>query len=187
VVEGLTNREIALRLFLSERTVDGHLEHVREKLGVNTRAQIAAWIVRQGSAAGPAPGSQCIKDAVDPVRMLVTYPDFDPTHSDDPSAKSRVATFQKAYPKATAFYTFAAYDCARILIEAIARAVQGNHGAIPTRAQVVAAVARTNEFKGVTGTYSFDANGDAQNPPMSIFEVRDANWVYLRKIDARAA
>jgi branched-chain amino acid transport system substrate-binding protein len=133
-------------------------------------------------------GSQCIKDAVDPVRMLVTYPDFDPSHSDDPSAKTHVAAFRKAYPKATAaaVYTFAAYDCARILIEAIARAIQGNHGAIPTRAQVVAAVAQTHEFKGVTGTYSFDANGDAKNPPMSIFETRGGNWVYLHKIDASA-
>lgn len=51
VAEGLTNREIAKRLFLSERTVDGHLEHVREKLDVNTRAQIATWVVRQGTAA----------------------------------------------------------------------------------------------------------------------------------------
>jgi DNA-binding CsgD family transcriptional regulator/sugar lactone lactonase YvrE len=49
VAEGLTNREIATRLFISERTVDGHLEHVREKLAVNTRAQIATWVVRQGT------------------------------------------------------------------------------------------------------------------------------------------
>jgi DNA-binding CsgD family transcriptional regulator/sugar lactone lactonase YvrE len=48
VTEGLTNRDIATRLFISERTVDGHLEHVREKLGVNTRAQIATWVVRHG-------------------------------------------------------------------------------------------------------------------------------------------
>lgn len=50
VAQGLTNREIAKRLFISERTVDGHLEHVREKLAVNTRAQIAAWVVRQDAA-----------------------------------------------------------------------------------------------------------------------------------------
>ena len=50
VPEGLTNREIAARLFISERTVDGHLEHVREKLAVNTRAQIATWVTRQGTS-----------------------------------------------------------------------------------------------------------------------------------------
>ncbi|TMF64387.1 MAG: helix-turn-helix transcriptional regulator, partial [Chloroflexi bacterium] len=59
VAEGLTNREIAARLFISERTADGHLEHIREKLGVNTRAQVTAWVVRQESApimvAVPAP------------------------------------------------------------------------------------------------------------------------------------
>ena len=133
--------------------------------------------------------SQCIKDAVNPVRMLTTYGDVDPTSSLDTSVKTHVNAFLKTYPKASdAFgYTFAAYDCARILIEAIARAIQGNHGAIPTRAQVVAAVAQTHEFKGVTGTYSFDANGDANNPPMSILEIRDGNWVYLHKIDASAA
>lgn len=54
VADGLTNREIAARLFVSERTVDGHLEHIREKLGVNSRAQVAAWVVRDGTA-GRAP------------------------------------------------------------------------------------------------------------------------------------
>lgn len=56
VAEGLTNREISTRLFVSERTVDGHLEHVREKLGLNNRAQIAAWVARLDSGeAPPAP------------------------------------------------------------------------------------------------------------------------------------
>jgi len=54
VAEGMTNREIATRLFLSERTVDGHLEHVREKLGVNTRAQVATWVTRHADEP-PAP------------------------------------------------------------------------------------------------------------------------------------
>src|SRR5438309_9010831 len=47
VAQGLTNREIAAKLFISERTADGHLEHIREKLRVNTRAQVTAWIVRR--------------------------------------------------------------------------------------------------------------------------------------------
>ncbi len=57
VAEGLTNRDIATRLFISERTVDGHLEHVREKLGVNTRAQIATWVVREGDVSPAVAGS----------------------------------------------------------------------------------------------------------------------------------
>lgn len=57
VAQGLTNREIAARLFISERTVDGHLEHVREKLGVNTRAQVTAWVVRHEAAENAAPAA----------------------------------------------------------------------------------------------------------------------------------
>ncbi len=53
VAAGMTNRQIAERLFIAERTVDNHLEHVREKLAVKTRAQIAAWVVQRGLAPGP--------------------------------------------------------------------------------------------------------------------------------------
>ena len=72
VAEGLTNREIGQRLFISERTVDGHLEHIRDKLDVNTRAQVAAWVVRRGSGSAP-PASAVARSAVQgPV--LVAHP-----------------------------------------------------------------------------------------------------------------
>jgi non-specific serine/threonine protein kinase len=51
VADGLTNREIAERLHLSERTVENHVQHVLNKLGARSRAQIAAWMSRQASAA----------------------------------------------------------------------------------------------------------------------------------------
>jgi DNA-binding CsgD family transcriptional regulator len=41
VAEGKTNREVAAALFLSERTVEGHLTHVYGKLGVRSRAELA--------------------------------------------------------------------------------------------------------------------------------------------------
>jgi non-specific serine/threonine protein kinase len=54
VAEGCGNREIGERLFLSPRTVEKHVEHVMNKLGVDSRAAIAAWHAREG--AGGVPG-----------------------------------------------------------------------------------------------------------------------------------
>jgi predicted ATPase/DNA-binding CsgD family transcriptional regulator len=45
---GLTSREIAEALVLSERTVDNHADNIRGKLGLRSRAEIAAWAARQG-------------------------------------------------------------------------------------------------------------------------------------------
>ncbi len=60
VAEGLTNRQIAERLFISERTADGHLEHIREKLGVRSRSQITAWFIGQSQEpdVAQAPGKR---------------------------------------------------------------------------------------------------------------------------------
>jgi pimeloyl-ACP methyl ester carboxylesterase/DNA-binding CsgD family transcriptional regulator len=43
VAEGLTNRDIAERLHLTERSVESHVERIRLRLGFRSRAQIAAW------------------------------------------------------------------------------------------------------------------------------------------------
>jgi predicted ATPase/DNA-binding NarL/FixJ family response regulator len=43
LAQGLTNREIGERLVISERTAEGHVEHLRNKLGYSSREQIAAW------------------------------------------------------------------------------------------------------------------------------------------------
>ena len=45
VAEGLTNREIGHRLGIAERSAEGHLERIRLRLGVRSRAQVAAWWV----------------------------------------------------------------------------------------------------------------------------------------------
>ena len=39
--EGLTNREVAERLFVSPHTVNSHLRHVVAKLGINSRVELA--------------------------------------------------------------------------------------------------------------------------------------------------
>jgi predicted ATPase/DNA-binding CsgD family transcriptional regulator len=52
VVEGYTNRQIAARLGISARTAETHLDEIRNKLGVRTRAEIAAWAAAQGGGPG---------------------------------------------------------------------------------------------------------------------------------------
>jgi pimeloyl-ACP methyl ester carboxylesterase len=47
VSEGCTNREIANRLGIDERSAEGHVERIRLRLGVRSRAQIAAWYSSQ--------------------------------------------------------------------------------------------------------------------------------------------
>ncbi|TQF74973.1 LuxR family transcriptional regulator [Rhodococcus spelaei] len=52
VARGLTNRAIAEQLVISQRTAQGHVEHVLSKLGFTSRTQIAAWVIER--AAKPA-------------------------------------------------------------------------------------------------------------------------------------
>jgi predicted ATPase/DNA-binding NarL/FixJ family response regulator len=51
VADGLSNKQIGARLFISERTVDSHVRNILNKLGFNSRAQIAGWMASY--TAGP--------------------------------------------------------------------------------------------------------------------------------------
>ncbi|MDT7763593.1 MAG: hypothetical protein QOC63_3013, partial [Mycobacterium sp.] len=48
VSEGLGNKEVAARLFVSPRTVQAHLTHVYTKLGLTSRVQLAQEATRRG-------------------------------------------------------------------------------------------------------------------------------------------
>ena len=47
VARGLTNRQIASALHLSERTIENHVSRILRKLGLASRAQVAAWATEQ--------------------------------------------------------------------------------------------------------------------------------------------
>jgi DNA-binding NarL/FixJ family response regulator len=47
VAAGLTNRAIARRLSVAPRTAEAHVENIRRKLQVRSRAQIATWVTEQ--------------------------------------------------------------------------------------------------------------------------------------------
>jgi DNA-binding CsgD family transcriptional regulator len=51
VADGLSNTEIARRLFISPRTVTTHLQHVYTRLGLPSRTALTRWVLENGLAA----------------------------------------------------------------------------------------------------------------------------------------
>jgi DNA-binding NarL/FixJ family response regulator len=47
VAQGSTNRAIAARLCLSERTAQNHVQHILTKLDLTNRSQLATWVAHQ--------------------------------------------------------------------------------------------------------------------------------------------
>lgn len=78
VASGLDNAAVAEELFISQRTVDAHLSHIRDKLGISSRIGLARWGIERGLAPVPpsrAPDARTSKlaelrvatDAADPA------------------------------------------------------------------------------------------------------------------------
>lgn len=75
VAQGLTNREIATRLFISERTAESHVEQIRGKLGVHSRVQIANWVAADAAGgAGPSSSITGAGHVETPARGRATWP-----------------------------------------------------------------------------------------------------------------
>jgi DNA-binding NarL/FixJ family response regulator len=56
LARGLTNRQIAERLDITERTVAAHVEHILDKLGFASRHQVAVWAANNGQVAAQSSG-----------------------------------------------------------------------------------------------------------------------------------
>jgi len=52
VASGLTNREVAARLYLSVRTIEVHVDRIFTKLGFHTRTQLTVWAHEQSLMTG---------------------------------------------------------------------------------------------------------------------------------------
>ncbi len=50
VADGMTNKQIGERLGIEERSAEGHVERIRLRLGVTSRAEVAAWWARRVSS-----------------------------------------------------------------------------------------------------------------------------------------
>ena len=131
----------------------------------------------------------CLKDASENLsqRMMATSPAPRPRTSRD--ARAIVNAYTRAHPRPadTGSYTFAAYDSTMILIDAIGRAIDANGGRLPSRSQVVRAVAQTMGWEGVTGTWSFDAKGDPRTSSVSLYQVQQRQWRYLATVSVKGS
>jgi branched-chain amino acid transport system substrate-binding protein len=135
---------------------------------------------------------QCIKDAADNVdNMFGTVAAVDATQL--PAAKSLIDEFKKSFSSPSDFgaYTMPAYDCAKILIDAIGRAIDDAGGNTPSRDQVRAQVAKTTNYQGALGTIGFDSNGDTTNRIISVYKIGAApgltgstpkDWVWVSQV-----
>jgi len=130
--------------------------------------------------------SQCLKDAgqmASGIYAAVAAPNAEQI----PESASIISGFKKAFPNKDDFgaYSMPAYDCAKILIAAIQRAIKANGGNMPTREQVRAEVAKTSGFVGALGSTSFDANGDTSQKIISIYQATGSpvDWKWVKQIN----
>jgi branched-chain amino acid transport system substrate-binding protein len=102
----------------------------------------------------------------------------------NPSAAATIAAYEGTRPNPTdsTAFTFAGYDCAAILIDAIGRAIDANGGKMPTRGQVVEQLAKTTNYQGLTGTYTFNVNGDPTTPTLQILQFKGGAWTPIKNI-----
>lgn len=102
-----------------------------------------------------------------------------------PSAQSFVKSYEAAYHAPVGPYSANAYAAAQVAIAAIARAIAENGNKMPTRAQVLAAVAKTRGLSTPIGKIGFDANGDVTEPVLSLYAIKDGKSVFVDQINVK--
>ena len=131
---------------------------------------------------------QCLSDAGSTMGNDHLYASQGVAAADaNPSAAATIAKYKQEHtnPQDVGAYTWAGYDCAAILIDAIGRAIDANGGNMPSRKQVIDALAQTKSFQGLTGTYTLNAKGDPTTPALQIqqWQGGDKGWTTVKNIN----
>lgn len=152
--------------------------------GCIPRAQMQGIFTTETPYLGPdgIGDTQCIKDAGGMAQnMYFTNAAADATQ--DPAQKDKVEQYKKDMPNKEDFgaYTFPAADTGFILVDAVKRAIDAAGGNMPTREQVLTALQNTKDFKGMTGVYSFDKNGDPTKATMAFYQLKGTEWAFVKQ------
>jgi len=96
-----------------------------------------------------------------------------------PEAATFIQDFRTWYDAPPLLFAARAYDATGICLKAIEEASKAIGGEIPTRAQVATAIRALKDYKGITGTYTFNLQGDpalVQYYVYKVVAVGSANW-----------
>ncbi|MFN8531469.1 MAG: branched-chain amino acid ABC transporter substrate-binding protein [Anaerolineae bacterium] len=92
-----------------------------------------------------------------------------------PAAAQFIADYQAAYGEDPQPFAAQSYDSTGIILAAIQSVLESNGGVLPTREEVSAAVRATADYQGLTGSITFDANGDPVNGHYYVIQVASAD------------
>jgi ABC-type branched-subunit amino acid transport system substrate-binding protein len=96
-----------------------------------------------------------------------------------PGAGDFVDSYQDLYGNPPPLYSAEAYDAAGICLAAVRQAAEARGGELPTRAEVTSAIRALQDYEGITGTYTFDRNGDPDPARYYVYQVTatdPADW-----------
>ncbi|MDQ2662593.1 MAG: branched-chain amino acid ABC transporter substrate-binding protein [Candidatus Eremiobacteraeota bacterium] len=102
-----------------------------------------------------------------------------------PAARAFVRDYTARYHAPIGPYSANAYAAAQVAIAAIVEAAKANGNKVPTRAQVLAAVAKTNALQTPIGSIGFDANGDVKSPVLSLYGFKNGQPAFINQLNLR--
>ncbi len=92
-----------------------------------------------------------------------------------PDTAKFVADFKAKFGNTPQPFAAQSYDCTAILLKAIENATTANGGKLPARADVAKAVRALQNFKGITGTVTFNGKGDPSLAKYFVIQVTSAD------------
>lgn len=96
-----------------------------------------------------------------------------------PETAQFIWEYNEKYGEEPGDYAVRAYDAAGICLKGIQKAIEAVGGVVPGRADVTRAIRRLNNYKGLSGTYDFNREGDpdpVQYYVLQIATVDSATW-----------
>ena len=108
--------------------------------------------------------------------VYLTFPGLPPDQLPTDVGKKFYSDYVKKYKEEPIGWSLYAYQSAMVVLDAIKRA------GVKDRAKILEAVRNMENFPGITGTFSFDSNGDTTRTDMAGYLVKDGKFQFLRVI-----